>query len=129
MASGSTLLVHVDVLGVDHLVGGPSLPRTARARSAARPAGVTTRGRPASRSGAGRRALACVTLVEPFGQLVRGLLETRGRLLHLVRVLGLERLLGLGDGLLELAIVVRAELLLVLVVGLLGVEIGRASCR
>src|SRR6202521_5793383 len=124
MASGSTLLVHVHVLGVDDLVGGLSLPRSARTRGATRrPAGAATRGRPraASRSGAGRRALAWIALVEPFGKLVRGLLETRGRLLHLVGVLGLERLLGLGDGLLELALVVRAELFLVLVVGLLGV--------
>src|SRR6202521_750409 len=116
MASGSTLLVHVHVLGVDDLVGGLSLPRSARTRGATR-----RRPRAASRSGAGRRALAWIALVEPFGKLVRGLLETRGRLLHLVGVLGLERLLGLGDGLLELALVVRAELFLVLVVGLLGV--------
>src|SRR5579862_3544366 len=120
MAPGSPLLVHVDVLGVDHLVGGaaparrPLPPRATAGRSTGAATGGT--------AVAGRRALGLVAaLVELLGQLVRGLLELRGRLLHLVRVLGLERLLGLGERLLELSLLVRPELLLVLVVGLLGV--------
>src|SRR5579864_317786 len=127
MAAGSPLLVHVDVLGVDHLVGGTAparRPLPARA-TAGRSAGAATGGTAVAvartGTGTGSRAMALVTsLVQLLGQLVRSLLELRGRLLHLVRVLGFERLLGLGERLLELSLLVRPELLLVLVVGLLG---------
>src|SRR5258708_1531689 len=124
MAIGSMLVVHVYVLGVDHLVGGaaagrPLLTRTALALPAGRSGAPRCRLAAPRRAGAGgARGLA---LVEALGQLVRSLLEARGRLLHLGRVLGLQRLLGLGERLLELALLVRPELLLVLVVRLLGI--------
>src|SRR5215210_4633219 len=106
-SGASALLVHVHVLGVDHLVrGGSALLSTARA----------TRSR---RTAAGR-ARALTLAVHDLGQLVRRLGEPLGRLLHVARVLALQGRPGLGESLLELPLLVRAELLLVLVVGLLG---------
>src|ERR1700710_164588 len=95
----------LDVLGVDHLIRG------AARRSRATPAG-TARGR-----GAG----VLLLLVYHLGQLVRGFGEALGGGLHdRGRGLPLQRLLGVGESALELPLLVRTELLLVLVVGLLG---------
>src|ERR1700753_959423 len=112
MAFASALLVHVHVLGVDHLVGTAAVLRSGTAGG--RAAGSTrARASPVTRGACG--------LVEALGHLVRRRLKGRGGALHLRRVLGFQRLLGVGDGLLEIALLVRTELLLVLVVGLLGV--------
>src|SRR6202000_614219 len=112
MAFASALLVHVHVLGVDHLVGTAAVLRSGAA-------GGRAAGSPRARASPGARG--AFGLVETLGHLVRRLLEGRGGALHLRRILGFQRLLGVGDGLLEIALLVRTELLLVLVVGLLGV--------
>src|SRR5436305_11652886 len=111
MASGSLLLADVDVLGVDHLVR-----RAARRSAATRAAGTAGAGRPGSR----RPALGLL-LVHRLGQLVRGLGEPLRGLLHGRGVLALQGLPGLGQGLLDLALLRRPALLLVLVIGLLRV--------
>src|ERR687892_377797 len=108
MALRSALLVHVHVFGVDHLVRGLARPGPC-ARSTRRTAARRTRSRP-----------ALLLAVHDLGQLVRRLRQALRRLLHGRRVLTLQGLLGRGDGLFELPLLVRTELLLVLVVGLLG---------
>src|SRR6187402_282468 len=102
----SALLVHVHVLGVDHLVRG----------AAALSATTRTSRRTTRRA----RALGLLA-VHHLGQLVGRLGELLGRLLHLARVLALESGTRLGESLLELPLLIRTELLLVLIVGLLGV--------
>src|SRR5947208_754708 len=104
MASGSLLLADVDVLGVDHLV------RRAARRTAPRAP------RTAGRTGSGRPTLGLL-LVHRLGQLVRGLGEPLSGLLHGRGVVALQGLPGLGQGLLDLALFGRPDLLLVLVVG------------
>src|ERR1044071_116386 len=102
----SALVVDVHVLGVDHLVRGAGSARTTR-----RP-GTGTRLRP-------RLSTALLAPVHDLGQLVRGLGERLGRLLHGRGLVALQRPPGFADRPLELALLVRTELLLVLLVGLL----------
>src|ERR1700753_1149021 len=112
MAFASALLVHVHVLGVDHLVGTAAVLRSGTAGG--RAAG-STRARPSP------GARGAFGLVEALGHLVRRLLKGRGGALHLRRVLGFQRLLGVGARVLDIPRLVGTELLLVLVVGLRGV--------
>src|SRR5262245_31137721 len=108
---GSALLVDVNVLGVDHLV--------ARTLLRARPAAARRTGTPGtSRRPATFAARAAALAVHHLGQLVRGLGELLGGVLHGARVVALQGLPGLGERLLELPLLGGAELLLVLVVGL-----------
>src|SRR4051812_47991916 len=98
----------LDVLRVDDLVrGAAALP--ARSRGATRATRTRT-----------RVTAPLLLAVHYLGQLVRGLGEALGRLVHGGGVVPLQGLLGVGQRPLELALLVRAELLLVLVVGLLG---------
>src|SRR5882724_12929329 len=109
MTDVSLLLADVHVLGVDHLVAR----RTSRS---ARPRPT----RPASTRSGSRRPLRLL-LVHHLGELMRGLGEPLAGLLHGVGVVALQGLARLGQGLLELPLLGGAQLLLVLVVGLLGV--------